>query len=169
MPMRRAALASIVIAAAWAALPAIAQKVNKVDALTIKQGVHAEPPPQPGFSAASQPSPSGRLPDPVARQLNRALALAGALHKEVAEGRGQGKRASGLVHELRHTLQGVRDEKGVAEVLAEIEALPPLDVGGYNAQFMRQTADKLGRMKVKLSSMSRTRHETAKNAISNQK
>jgi hypothetical protein len=148
------------------------------------------PPPAPNLSnsfPASRPA-SPALSDPVGRQLNVALGLAGGLRREMSEGRAGGERAGQLMEQLHKTLIGVRDNAAAqdrtpadevwsrpqSEALALLEEVRQLRAeamktqpSGPQLRALQEATDKASRMFDKLSEASRKRHETAASSIRN--
>ena len=145
---------------------------------------------EPGSFPTARPA-SPALSDPIARQLNLALGLAGALRKEASEGRAGGERASQLLEQLNRYLIGARDKSQVQDreaadevwtqprnealklseearaLITQLQALPkdaPLQF-----RLLQELGDKLTRLHEKVAEASRKRHEVAQNSIRNVK
>jgi hypothetical protein len=153
---------------------------------------NAPPPPSvnlPRSFPTSAPA-SKALSDPVARQLNLALGLAGALRKEMSEGRGGGERASELLELLHKTMIGLRDNSVVrdrkpddevwarpqSEALAAIEEVRRLRAQALDRQLpdtslhlkaLQEATARTSRMFDKLTEASRKRHEQSVSSIRN--
>jgi hypothetical protein len=131
---------------------------------------------------------SSALSDPVGRQLNIALGLAGALRKEASEGRFGGERAGQLIEQLHKTLLGARENptaedrrpgdevwsRPQSEALKLVEdahrqRLDAMKMAPSNAQVLalQQAADTVTRAFDKVSEASRKRHEASVNSVRN--
>jgi hypothetical protein len=148
------------------------------------------PPPSSGLPTTFPPGrpPSSAFSDPVARQLNLALGLAGGLRKEASEGRAGGEGTGQLLEQLRKTLLGARDNavaqdrtpddevwsRPQAEAQALVEDAARLRAQALKLQpsseqqrILQQQTEKITQAHEKLTEASRKRHETRQNARRN--
>jgi len=200
--MKSACLAGL-LCGALAAGPALAQKNQQMNNPPPPGNPAPIANPAPVLNAPPQaPPPSSGLPttfptgrpasaafsDPVARQLNLALGLAGGLRKEAGEGRAGGERAGQLMEQLQKTMLGARDNavaqdrtpddevwsrpQAEAQVLIDeaarlrTQALK-LQPSSEQQRVLQQQTEKITQAHEKLAEASRKRHQASQNANRN--
>jgi hypothetical protein len=182
----------LAVGSALAAPPQPPPQNSPAPALSAPSAPQYVPPPsiplQKTFPTGKPASPA--LSDPVGRQLNVALGLAGALRKEASEGRAGESRTTELLEALQKTLLGARersvvqDRKPGDEVWTQPQAeaqalvdeavrlrsealkLPPAETEA-KLRALQEATGLFGRAFDKLSEASRKRHETTQNSIRN--